>query len=90
MARRLSELPATRAALEAGELSEDQVALVCRHAPARHDAEVAAFARLATVGQLARVLRRYVFGPAPDAGEGEGDGKGDGDGADPEPESPAG
>ena len=66
MARRLPDLPVTRAALEAGELSEDQVSLVCRHAPARHDAEVADFARLATVGQLARVLRRYVFGPAPD------------------------
>ena len=34
MARRLPELPETRAAFEAGELSEDQVALICRHAPA--------------------------------------------------------
>jgi hypothetical protein len=31
MARRLGELPRTRAALEAGELAEDQVTVSCRH-----------------------------------------------------------
>src|SRR4051812_47187273 len=33
MARRLGELPHTKAAMEAGELGEDQVAVICRHAP---------------------------------------------------------
>jgi hypothetical protein len=44
MANRLGELPAIRAALEAGSLSEDQARVVCRHAPAGVDAEVAGFA----------------------------------------------
>jgi len=61
MANRLGELPATRAALEAGSLSEDQAAVVCRHAPASTDAEMAAFAQRATVSQLTRSLSRYVF-----------------------------
>ncbi len=61
MARRLPELPETRAAFEAGELSEDQVALICRHAPAAADASVAEFARHATHSQLSRVLSKYVF-----------------------------
>src|SRR5206468_2896449 len=33
MARRLPELAETRALLEAGELAEDQVAVICRHVP---------------------------------------------------------
>ncbi|HVF13822.1 MAG TPA: DUF222 domain-containing protein [Acidimicrobiales bacterium] len=41
MARRLGELPETKAAMEAGELGEDQVAVICRHAPAGIDAQVA-------------------------------------------------
>src|SRR5436305_7147292 len=41
MARRLGELPTTRESLEAGALSEDQVAVMCRHGPAAADAEVA-------------------------------------------------
>jgi hypothetical protein len=69
MARRRSELPVTMAALEAGELSEDQVAVVCRRAPATVDAEVAELARSATVAQLRRVLSRYVF--AAEAGDEE-------------------
>jgi len=74
MANRLGGLPATRAALEAGRLSEDQVAVVCRHAPASTDAEMAAFAQRATVSQLSRSLSRYVFAggdngqPAEDTG----------------------
>jgi len=68
MARRLGELPATRTALEAGELSEDQVAVICRHAPATVDDEVAELARHSTVTQLRRVLGRYVF-DTPEAGE---------------------
>ena len=61
MARRLPDLPETRAALDAGELSEDQTAVVCRHTPARNDAEVAGLARFATVSQLRRVLTNYAW-----------------------------
>jgi hypothetical protein len=65
IARRMPELPETVSALRAGELSEDQVAMVCRHAPAHADAEVATFARHATVSQLTRTLRRYTWKPEP-------------------------
>lgn len=68
MARRVAELPETVSALQAGELSEDQAAVVCRHAPAYADAEVATLARETTVSQLARTLRRYTW-PLPQAGE---------------------
>lgn len=61
MARRLAELPETRAAFEAGELCEDQVAEVCAHAPSWADEEVACLARSATVVQLRRVLGSYPF-----------------------------
>ncbi len=61
MARRRSELPVTSAAFDAGELCEDQVAVICRHAPAGVDAEVADLARSATVSQLRRVLGSYPF-----------------------------
>jgi hypothetical protein len=68
MAARIGELPATRAALAGGELSEDQAAVICRHAPAGVDAEVAELARHTTVAQLGRVLSRYTF-DTPEAGE---------------------
>ncbi len=71
MARRLPELSHCRVALEAGELSEDQVAVVCRHAPAWADAEVTTLAKEATVAQLARTLRRYAFSPTADDDENE-------------------
>jgi hypothetical protein len=61
MAHRLRELPETKAALEGGELSEDQAAVVCRRAPAHVDAEAAMLARSATVVQLRRVLGSYTF-----------------------------
>jgi hypothetical protein len=61
MARRLGELPETKAAMEAGELGEDQVAVICRHAPAGIDGQAAELARSATVTQLGRVLGSYVF-----------------------------
>ena len=61
MARRLGELPETKAALEAGELAEDQVAVICRHAPTDAEASVADFARYATVSQLRRVLVDYTW-----------------------------
>ncbi len=61
MARRLKELPETKAAMEAGELSEDQVAVLCRHAPTHIDGQAAELARSATVAQLGRVLGSYAF-----------------------------
>ena len=61
LARRLGEFPDTKAALEAGELAEDQAALICGHAPAHADAAVAQFAKFATVSQLRRVLADYVW-----------------------------
>jgi hypothetical protein len=63
-ARRLGELPQTRGAFEAGQLSEDQTAVVCRHAPAHVDAQVAELARHATVTQLGRILSSYAFAQA--------------------------
>ena len=65
MARRRSELPVTTAAHEAGELCEDQVAVICRHAPAGVDDQVAELARAATVTQLRRVLGSYPFAEEP-------------------------
>src|SRR5215217_5150502 len=61
MARRRAELPVTSGAHEAGELCEDQVAVICRHAPAGVDDQVADLARAATVTQLRRVLGGYPF-----------------------------
>ncbi|MEA2717169.1 MAG: hypothetical protein QOI99_1486, partial [Actinomycetota bacterium] len=61
MSRRLGELPETKAAMEAGELCEDQVAVVCRHVPAAIDGQAAELARSATVVQLRRVLGSYAF-----------------------------
>lgn len=81
MARRLAELPETRAAFDNGELCEDQVAVVCRHAPDWADAEVATLARSATVVQLRRALGSYPF-----AEEANGDPT---EPTEPEPEAPA-
>ena len=61
IARRHTELPVTCAAFAAGELSVDQVAVVAHHTPAAFEAEVADFARAATVSQLRRTLRSYSF-----------------------------
>ena len=61
IARRQAELPVTCAAMGAGELSVDQVAVVARHTPAAHEASVAEFAQAATVSQLRRTLRSYRF-----------------------------
>ncbi len=68
-ARRLNDLPVAEAASDAGELSEDQVGVIVRHAPTHNDAEITELARYATVGQLQRVLRSYPFVPPtePDA-----------------------
>jgi len=61
LARRRGSLPATFRSLDDGELSVDQVTVVARHTPPEVDEEVAALARLATVSQLRRSLRRYEF-----------------------------
>jgi hypothetical protein len=60
VARRLGELPETRAAFGAGELGEDSVGLICRLAPTAVDADVAELARNTTVTQLRRVLSEYT------------------------------
>ncbi|MGH9224908.1 MAG: DUF222 domain-containing protein [Acidimicrobiales bacterium] len=67
MARRLGELPETKKAFEAGEVTEDQVAVVCRHIPASVDGEAAELARVATVPQLRRALGGYTFEAQPSA-----------------------
>jgi hypothetical protein len=70
MARRSTELPETQAAFAAGELSEDQVAVVARYVPAPNEAAVAELARHATVAQLSRTLGSYAFAEEPGAEEG--------------------
>jgi Domain of unknown function (DUF222) len=56
MARALDALPATNRLFQAGELGEDQTALIVRHTDAEHDAQVAELAPSLTVPQLRRVL----------------------------------
>ena len=65
IAARIDELPETVGAFEAGLLSEDSTALICRRCPAHNDAEMAEFARFATVSQLRRTLREYPLAPLP-------------------------
>ena len=59
MATRIGELPEIHAAHGRGELSEDQVAVISRHAPSSLDAEAVALGRESTVTQLRRVLGKY-------------------------------
>ncbi len=67
LARRRQELPVMTEALAAGELSVDQAAVVGRHTPVDYETDVVAFAKVATVSQLRRTLRRYSFqAPADD------------------------
>jgi Domain of unknown function (DUF222)/HNH endonuclease len=56
MARALHALPVTNRLFHAGELGEDQTALIVRHTDAEHDAQVADLACSLTVPQLRRVL----------------------------------
>ena len=83
VARRRSELVDAAAALDAGELSLDQVAVLARHVPASHQASVTGLARNATVPQLRRALARHALpamstpgatGEAGEAGEAGGQG----------------
>ncbi|WP_406830533.1 DUF222 domain-containing protein [Pedococcus sp. KACC 23699] len=69
VARRRAELTDAAAALDAGELSLDQVAVLARHVPASHQTSVTGFARNATVTQLRRAVARHAFAAtADDAG----------------------
>jgi hypothetical protein len=63
-ARGLAALPATRAAFERGELSEDQVRVLAERVPERLDQQALEVARHATVSQLERFVRAL---PAPAA-----------------------
>jgi hypothetical protein len=66
MAQRLpSELPLVFEAFRAGELGEDQVAVLVRYLPAHNDADGVALAKELSVPVLRRTLRDYPFqGPA--------------------------
>ncbi len=69
VASRVAELPAMACAVQTGELSLDQAAVVAQHCPAGFDRDVVTVAVNATVPQLHRILGRYRFAePEPDAG----------------------
>lgn len=70
IARRHTELPVTVATLARGELSVEQVSEVVRFARANNDAEVASFAKVATVTQLRSTLSRYRFADDTETGPG--------------------
>ncbi len=78
-ARRYDELPATMDTFAAGELSVDQVVTIAERIPAHNDAQVAAFAKCATVSQLRKVLCRQMFTFPESACAGQRDGDSDGD-----------
>jgi Domain of unknown function (DUF222)/HNH endonuclease len=61
VATRRRELPDATSALDAGELSLDQVAVVARQVPATHQASMTHLARHATVPQLRRACARHAF-----------------------------
>ncbi|MFC8501124.1 DUF222 domain-containing protein [Pedococcus sp. NPDC057267] len=61
VARRREELPAAVRALDAGELSLDQVAVVARRVPSTHQEQMTRLARHATVPHLRRMCARHVF-----------------------------
>ncbi len=71
MAERMTELPAVFAAFRAGELAEDQVAVLVRYLPAHNDAEGAALARELSVPVLRRTLRDHPFPSAEEGAEAE-------------------
>src|SRR6476661_2250668 len=61
VARRRAELVDASSALDAGELSLDQVAVIAHGVPAGYQASVTALAREATVPQLRRAVSRHAF-----------------------------
>ena len=64
VARARTDFPVTTEAFDAGELGVDQVALAAK-APAWTDREMCEFAKVATVTQLSKVVRRYQFDESP-------------------------
>jgi len=69
LARRRAQLPSMAAAMDDGQLSVDQAAVVAKYAPSSHEASIVELALNATVPQLRRTLSRYQFGGAADAGD---------------------
>src|SRR5215213_1914649 len=61
MAERMAELPVTFEAFRAGELAEDQVAVLVRYLPAHCDAHGAELAKELSAPVLRRTLRDYPF-----------------------------
>jgi hypothetical protein len=59
LAERADELPATIAALDAGELTIDQAGEIARNVPSRYEASASRVARHATVAQLRTTLPAY-------------------------------
>ncbi len=59
IAKRAGELPHTIAALNAGELTVDQAAVIARNVPGRYDESAANVARFCTVRQLRQALPHY-------------------------------
>jgi hypothetical protein len=72
IATRRAELPDAAAALDAGQLSLDQVAVLARRVPAGYQASATDLARHATVPQLRRAVARHAF-PHPQPGDNSGD-----------------
>jgi hypothetical protein len=66
MAQRRHELPLVFEAFGAGELAEDQVAVLVGYLPAHNDADGVALAKELAVPVLRRRLRDYPFQPAAD------------------------
>ena len=61
VAKRRAELAQATAALDAGELSLDQVAVIARNVPPGYTTSVTNLARNATVTQLRRAVSRHAF-----------------------------
>jgi len=61
VAERRGELPSAVAALRAGEVSVDAAIEEARRAPAGYEESITDFARVATISQLRRCLRRYAY-----------------------------
>ncbi len=65
VAKRRTELVEAAAALDAGELSLDQVAVIARNVPPTYTTSVTHLARNATVTQLRRATSRHAFPATP-------------------------
>ncbi|CAN5509085.1 HNH endonuclease signature motif containing protein [soil metagenome] len=63
LASRRAELPFTIAALVTGELSLDAATAIGQRAPADYEQSICEFAKLATMSQLTKSLRKYTYDP---------------------------